>query len=191
MKKISIAVAGLAALALATPAFAHSGLPGHTHGFLNGLLHPVSGADHLLVMIGVGVWSALAMPASRVFLAPVAFVLAMLAGAAAGIAGSSFGAVEAGIAVSVAAIGVMILTRVKVPAAVAALLIGAFGVLHGYAHGAEAEGGIAAYMAGFALVTAMLHVTGIGLGRWLASSRTVTGAAGAAIALAGFSLLVS
>ncbi len=190
MKKSSIVLALLAA-ALATPAFAHSGMPGHTHGFLNGLLHPVGGVDHTLAMLGVGLWSALAMPANRVFVAPAAFVAAMLAGAAAGIAGAPFVAVEAGIALSVLAIGLMILSRVKAPIAAAAAVIGAFGVMHGYAHGAEAEGGVAAYMAGFALTTAALHLAGIGLGRWLADSRIATGAAGAAMALAGLTLLIA
>jgi urease accessory protein len=190
MRKISIALAGLA-IALATPALAHSGAPGHTHGFLNGLLHPVGGLDHTLAMLGVGLWSALAMPANRVLIAPAAFVAAMLAGALAGVAGAPFVAVEAGIALSVLAIGLMIAARVKTPLVAAALIIGAFGVMHGYAHGAEAEGGVAAYMAGFALTTAALHLTGIGLGRWLAHSRIATGAAGAAMALAGLSLLIA
>jgi urease accessory protein len=191
MKRITIIAAGVAALAFAGPALAHSGAEGHTHGFLNGLGHPLTGLDHVLAMLGVGVWSALAMPANRVLLAPVAFVAAMLLGAMAGIAGVAFSSVEAGIAVSVIAIGVMILSRIKVPAALAVLAIGAFGVMHGYAHGAEAEGGIAAYMAGFTLTTATLHLTGIGLGRWLTDSTLVTRAAGAAMALAGVSLLIA
>ncbi len=190
MKKISIAVAGLAIVALTAPAFAHSGLPGHTHGFANGLLHPVGGLDHVLAMLGVGLWSALAMPRNRVLLAPLAFVAAMLAGAGAGIAGLPLFAVEAGIALSVVAIGLMIAARVKVPAAVAAIVIGGFGAMHGYAHGVEADGGILAYMAGFTLTTATLHLTGIGLGSWLANFRTVTGLAGGAMALAGLSLLI-
>ncbi len=189
MRKSSIAFAGLAAVALAAPAFAHSGLPGHTHGFLNGLSHPVCGLDHVLAMIGVGVWSALAMPANRVLLAPIAFVVAMLAGATAGIAGVSFAAVEAGMAISVVAMGLLIVSRLRLPGAAAALLIGAFGVMHGYAHGAEAEGTVLVYMAGFTLTTATLHLAGIGFGRGLLNSRAVTWAAGGSMALAGISLL--
>jgi urease accessory protein len=191
MKRITIIAAWVTALALAGPAFAHSGGEGHTHGLLNGLQHPITGVDHVLAMLGVGIWSALAMPANRVLLAPFAFIAAMLAGAAAGIAGVAFSSVEAGVAVSVVAIGLMILSRIRVPAALAAILIGAFGVMHGYAHGAEAEGGIAAYMAGFTITTATLHLTGIGLGRWLANSTLATRTAGAAMALAGVSLLVA
>ncbi len=84
----------------------------------------------------------------------------------------------------------MIVTRIEVPVALAALLIGAFGVMHGYAHGAEAEGGVLAYMAGFTLTTAALHLTGIGIGRLLVNSTLAARAAGAAMAIAGFGLLV-
>ena len=164
---------------------------GHTHGLLNGLAHPITGLDHVLAMLGVGIWSALAMPANRVLVAPLAFVATMLLGAAAGVAGVSFAAVEAGIAISVIAIGLMIVSAHEVPAALAALLIGAFGAMHGYAHGAEAQGGILAYMAGFTLTTAALHLTGIGLGRSLAKSKLAARAAGAAMAIAGFGLLIA
>jgi len=189
MKKSSIVLA-LAAAALATPALAHTGDAAHTHGFMNGLAHPVTGVDHVLAMLGVGIWSALVMPANRVLIAPLAFVAAMLAGAGLGVSGIAFPGVEVGIALSVIAIGLLITFRVGVPVALAAALIGAFGVMHGYAHGAEAEGGILAYMAGFTLTTATLHVAGIGVGRWLLASRWVSGATGAAMALAGVSLLV-
>jgi urease accessory protein len=191
MKKTLMALAGLATVVLAAPAFAHSSLPGHTHGLTNGLLHPVGGLDHVLAMLGVGLWSVLAMPRHQVWLAPFAFVAAMLGGGGAGIAGLPLFAVEAGIALSVVAIGVMIAARAKVPAALAAILIGAFGAMHGYAHGVEAEGGILAYMAGFTLTTAALHLTGIGLGQQLAGLRTATSLAGGAMAIAGVSLLVA
>ena len=189
MKKITIAAALLAAAALATPALAHPGLPGHAHGFLNGLLHPVGGLDHLLAMIGVGFWSALLVGGAQVFLAPAGFVLAMLAGAALGV--NSLYAVETGIALSVVALGLLILGRIKLPLVVSVILIGCFGALHGYAHGSEASGNIAAYMAGFALTTATLHVLGIGLGRTLAGLPFATVAAGALMTAAGASLLIS
>lgn len=189
MRKSSIVAAAAVAAVLATPAFAHPGLPGHTHGFVNGLLHPVSGLDHLLAMLGVGVWSALVMKGQRVLLAPVAFVCAMLAGAVLGVNGIEIPAAEAGIAISVIAIGLFVLARVELPAALAAAVIGAFGVMHGYAHGAEATGNIAAYMAGFTITTASLHLAGIGLGRAFISRRLLTQLAGAAMTLAGISLL--
>ncbi len=190
MKKITIAAA-LAAAAFATPAFAHSGIPGHAHGFLNGLAHPVGGLDHMLAMIGVGLWSALLVRGAKVFFAPAAFVLAMLGGAALGLYGVPLYAVETGIAISVIALGLLIAGRIQPPLAASVALIGCFGVLHGYVHGGEATGDIAAYMAGFALTTAALHLAGIALGRTFASLKLATAAAGAFMALAGAGLLIS
>jgi len=48
----------LAVLFLPTLAQAHPGLPGHTHGFANGLAHPLTGLDHVCAMIAVGLWAA-------------------------------------------------------------------------------------------------------------------------------------
>jgi urease accessory protein len=190
MKKLSIGVVALASIALAAPAFAHSGMPGHTHGFVNGLAHPLSGLDHMLAMLGVGIWSALAMKGSRVLLAPAAFVLAMLAGAGLGLSGAPLPAVETGIAFSVAVIGLLIFGRVSLPVLGAAIVIGAFGILHGYAHGVEAQGNAAAYIAGFTLATAALHLAGIGMGRSLLGLNLAARAAGGVMAAAGIGMLV-
>ncbi len=190
MRKLSIGAVALSAVALATPAFAPSGMQGHMHGFVNGLMHPVSGLDHLLAMIGVGIWSALIVRGSRVLLAPAAFMLAMLAGAGLGMGGVPLPAVETGIALSVVVLGLLISGRVGMPAAAAALIIGAFGMLHGYAHGSEAEGSAAAYVAGFTITTAALHLAGIGAGRSLASICLSARTAGGLMALAGLGMLV-
>ncbi len=190
MRKRSIGLAALASIALAAPAFAHPGLPGHAHGFANGLAHPLSGLDHLLAMLGVGVWSALALKRSRVLLAPAAFLLAMLAGAGAGIAGAPLPAVETGIALSVAALGLLIYGRVTLPALAAVMVTGAFGILHGYAHGVEAQGGAVAYMAGFSMTAMALHLAGIAAGRSLLGLNLGAKVAGGLLAVAGLGLLV-
>lgn len=188
-------IAGLAAAAVvvgAAPALAHVGLPGHEHGgFAAGLAHPVSGLDHLLAMLSVGIWSALATRggAGRLWLAPAAFVFAMLLGAVAGHAGIALPLVETGIAVSVVVLGLMIAARVELPALVGAGLVALFAIYHGHAHGAEATGAIAAYMAGFALTTAMLHVTGIGLGLLLTRTRLTAAVVGGLVAAVGAGLL--
>jgi urease accessory protein len=187
MKKISIAA--LTAVALAALAFAHAGF-GHPW-FVNGLRHPVCGPDHVLAMMGVGVWSALAMPANRVLFAPIAFAAAILAGATAGIDGVPFAGVEAGMAISVVAMGLMILAGVKLPATVAALLIGAFGIMHGYTHGAEVDGAILAYVIGFMLIGVAMHLAGVSIDRGVVKSRAVTSVTGCATAAAGISLLVA
>ncbi len=188
MNKIKIAALG--AVALAALLFAHAGVSGHA-GFVNGLRHPVCGPDHVLAMIGAGVWTALALPANRMLLAPLAFAAAILTGTAAGITGVPFAGVEAGMAISIVAMGLMLFAGVKLPAALAAILIGAFGMMHGYLHGAVVDGAILAYVIGFTLTAAVLQLAGSGIGRGFVNWRTVTSVAGGATAAAGISLLVA
>jgi urease accessory protein len=194
MKSIDkvLGVAGAALVLASAPAWAHVGQAGHQHsGFLAGLAHPVGGLDHLLAMLAVGIWSALASRGDmrKASAAPAAFVAAMLLGALAGHAGLSLPLVETGIAVSVLALGLLIAARIELPALVGAGLVALFAIWHGHAHGAETTGAIAAYMAGFALTTTALHVAGIGLGVALARVRIAASLTGGIIAAAGAYLL--
>ncbi|MGB0083773.1 MAG: HupE/UreJ family protein [Rhodomicrobiaceae bacterium] len=181
-----------AALILATPAFAH---PGHgaIHSFSAGLAHPISGADHLLTMVAVGLWAALAAP--RLFwVAPGGFMSGMLLGGLAGMAGLVLPSVELIIACSVILFGVLALFNIKAPIAIAFGVAAFFGAAHGIAHGAElpAGGGTLQYAAGFLLATSALHTIGVSFG--LLSQRfnvvRLGQAAGGAVAAAGVALLV-
>lgn len=190
-----ITLSALAAFAAGTaPAFAHVGVPGHEHGgLLAGLTHPVGGLDHMLAMLAVGIWSAVAAKndRSKLWVAPAAFVAAMLVGATAGYTAMPLPLVETGIALSVAVLGLLILARVELSTLAGAGLVALFAVYHGHAHGAEASGSIAAYMAGFALTTASLHFAGIGLGSAILRLRFATPVLGGAIAAAGAYLLAA
>lgn len=158
--------AGLAALtcALAAPAFAHTGHP-EGSGFSAGLLHPLLGADHLATMVAVGLWAAF-LGGRAVLALPIAFPVAMAAGAGLGTAGLSLPALEAGIAASVLVIGLCAALALRAPVWLASGAVGIFALYHGAAHGAEmpASAYWASYAAGFLLATAMLHVAGLGLG---------------------------
>ncbi len=183
------------ALAVAAPALAlaHTGAGGaHTHAnFASGLLHPLGGADHLAAMVAVGVWSALAV--RPVWVAPLAFVAMLVLGALAAFAGWQVPAVEPMIAASLLAVGLLVALRVRLPAAAAVALTGAFAFFHGAAHGTELAGGPGAWpvLAGMTLGTALLHAAGIGLGEWVLRRRRWLGAlAGAAVALLGSALLL-
>ena len=176
----------LALLALATPALAH---PGTGHGSLAGFAHPLLGLDHVAAMLAVGLWAA--MVGGRALWAwPLAFVGLMLAGAGLALVGIGLGGVELGIYASVLVLGGAIALRVAPTAFVGAVLVGALALFHGHAHGAEmpAGAGIAAYAAGFALATAVLHALGSRLGRALAGGppwrARLAGGAVAAVGLA-------
>lgn len=149
-------------LATASPTFAH---PGHGD---SGFLHPLTGYDHLLAMIGAGMWAALLAtrrPAAA-YLVPTAFLTMMAAGAAAGFAGIKLPLAEAGVLASVFMLGGLIMAAVRVPIATAMVVVGWFAVLHGYAHAIETPpDNPGEYMLGFLTATALLHAVGLGLGR--------------------------
>jgi len=189
MTRISVRI-GAAVLAFGAPslAFAHPGL--HASGFSAGLAHPVTGLDHLLAMVAVGVWAAALGGAAR-WIVPAAFVALMALGALLGVNAAGLPAVEHMVAASVVALGLLIAFRAKLPAAWAAALVGLFALFHGYAHGAEAPQGmsLAIFGVGFMAMTAGLHIAGLGVGTLLRDG-IVQRLAGALTAAAGVALAV-
>lgn len=181
---------GLAAILLvaaAMPAYAHVGI-GTTTSFTAGFTHPLSGLDHMTVMIAVGLWGAL-KGGKAIWAWPAAFVGVMLAGAVLGMAHVPVPFVEPGILASVVALGLLVALAVDLPVSAGVAIIGLFALFHGHAHGTEVPentGGLE-YMAGFAVATALLHAVGIaaalGLGMRFRGLARVAGAACAAIGL--------
>lgn len=156
----TICLAAVALLA-AGPALAH---PGHE---ASGFLHPFSGLDHLLAMVGVGLWAALWAGRKPVIsvAVPSAFLAMMAIGAAAGFAGIKLPLVEATVLASVFVIGGLIIGAVRLPVAWAMALVGLFALFHGYAHAVEAPPtGAGSYILGFLVATALLQGVGLALG---------------------------
>ena len=89
-----------------TAALAHTG-EDVAGGLRAGLIHPISGLDHVLAMVAVGLWGAQLGPPA-LWLLPVTFPVVMAVGGALGIAGVPMPAVEVGIAVSAIALGAMV-----------------------------------------------------------------------------------
>jgi len=179
--------AGLAALASATPALAHV-QEGQTQGLVNGLLHPISGLDHVLAMVSVGLWGAQLGPPA-VWLLPVTFPMVMAVGGFLGLVGIHVPGVEIGIALSVLLLGLMVSLEGKPALVAAAVLVGAFAIFPGHAHGTELPPGQSGlmYSLGFVVATGALHGLGIAIGavhRW-PIGRVALRAAGAVAALAG------
>jgi urease accessory protein len=128
-------------------------------------MHPFSGLDHLLAMICVGLWGAFLGP-PLIHALPVIFPAIMVGGAALGMLGVPVPPVEIGIALSVLVLGACIALAVQAPVWAASLIVAAFSVFHGYAHGKELPSAAdpIGYSAGFTLATGLLHVFGIGIG---------------------------
>lgn len=186
----------LAAASVLTPvaALAHTGA-GDTHGVVHGFMHPVTGLDHVLAMVAVGILAAL-LGGRAIWLVPASFVALAAVGGLLGVQGVPVPFVEFGISASVVLLGLAIALQARLPLGWTVGLVGLFGLYHGYAHGAEmpADASGFAYGAGFLAATAMLHIAGIGLGLGIAhmarrSATRFAQAGGTAIALAGIVLL--
>jgi urease accessory protein len=182
--RIAARIAGfavvLAGLAVTLPAAAHPGHP--DSGFAAGLLHPLTGLDHLLALLAVGLWSR--QQRHGAVLPPV-FLVLMALGAAGAAAGLVLPALETSIAATVLLLGGFVacapgLQR-RLPPQLPAVVVGCCGFLHGLAHGQELAG--AASGAGFLLASAALMMLGALPGARLRRM------AGAAIGAAGLCLL--
>jgi urease accessory protein len=182
-----------AAFALVSPAFAHE-QGGVAGGLASGLLHPLTGIDHMVAMVAVGIWGAqLGDPA--IWLLPVTFPLVMAAGGVLGVLHVPLPAPDLAIALSALVLGIAVAIRARVTLAAAAGVVGVFAIFHGHAHGVELPRAAnpLAYGAGFVIATGTLHLCGIALGalsRWPAGARLIQGL-GAAIAATGSYFLVS
>ena len=196
LTSLAVLMAVTAALVL-TPviALAH---PGHvnSNGMAHGFIHPVTGIDHVLAMVAVGVIAA-QIGGRAIWLVPLSFMTVMAFAGALGMAGIQLPFAEVGIALSVVVLGLAITFSLRVSMLAAMALVGFFALFHGYVHGVEMPTAVSAlaYAAGFVAGTALLHAIGLGLGLWFGSEggrlrHRVAQAGGGAMALFGATILV-
>lgn len=146
-------------------ALAHAG-HGEAPAWASGLLHPLSGIDHLLSMVGVGIWAS-ASPAGRRWAVPAAALLALVLGVAWGAAGSTLPGLEGLLAATLLLMGGLLTAAPGVRLLLAGPAVVAMAGLHGFAHGAEMLPGTAFgnYVLGLAVASLALQLSGMGLGR--------------------------
>lgn len=163
-KRHSILAVALLATLWAQLAFGHV-LQGESSGFVTGFLHPISGADHVLAMVAVGLWGA-QLGAPAIWVLPMAFPLVMAMGGMLGFLGVPIPGVEYGIAASAIVLGAAVAFEVRPALVIAALVVGCFAIFHGHAHGTELPPGQSAllYSMGFVVATGCLHAVGIAMG---------------------------
>ena len=153
-----------------------------------GFLHPVTGIDHVVAMVAVGLWGAVLGPPA-IWLLPVAFPMVMAFGGLLGLLAVPLPGVETGIALSALVLGVLVMFQTRLPLVLTFLLVGLFALFHGFAHGIELPEGADAllFSLSFVVATGLLHLVGIALGevrRW-AWGPSVLKLAGAVIAAVG------
>jgi len=166
-------------------------LPGSSHGFQDGFLHPLTGWDHLLAMIAVGLWAA-QHRGRAVWLIPASFMGVMLLGGILGVAGVQLPGAELAIAISVLALGALVATMTRFTPSLSMTLVGLFALFHGYAHGHEmpAAAGALPFSVGFVLATALLHGAGLAIGLGFQKQPRVLRWAGASIAASSICFFV-
>lgn len=191
-RKLLFCLPALLVLAAAVPAQAHIiGAPGG--GWTQGFSHPFSGLDHILAMVAVGIWAAQA-GRPTLWVLPVVFPLAMAAGGLLGFVGLPVPGIEAGIAASVLALGLLIAFQAKPPLALSIALVALFALFHGHAHGTELPlvASPLLYGLGFLLATGLLHLVGIGIGHVarLPAGMRMARVGGSVIAAVGVALFI-
>lgn len=191
MKTTKFLIYSLLLVILSSAANAHE-TAGVAGGFISGFLHPIFGWDHVVAMVAVGLWGAfLGNPA--IWILPVVFPLVMAFGGALGVLDIPVPAVETGIAASAVVLGAMVAFAIRPPIVIAAVIVGAFAIFHGHAHGTELPNSAnpLSYSVGFVISTGLLHLSGIAFGylvRW-PSGKVAVQAGGGLIALAGVGFL--
>jgi urease accessory protein len=179
----------LAALLLASPAFAHMD-PAEHGSIAAGFTHPLFGLDHVLAMIVVGLWAA-QIGGWAIWSVPLGFVSAMLAGFLASLAGVPLPVVEPVILASSVILGLLVALAVQPKTHWAMLTVAGFALFHGHAHGSElGAAGALPYGAGFLMATIVLHAFGTLIGASLQRFQLPLRILGGGTALAGVILAV-
>ncbi len=186
-----------ACLALAPGvAFAHPGLGPHA-GLALGFIHPLTGADHILAMVAVGILAA-TLGGRALWALPLAFLAVVAFGGELGISGVRLPLVELVIALSVVIMGLAVALPRQCSLPACLMMVGSFALYHGYAHGTEMAQTVSAvrFVLGFVIATGMLHAIGIGLGIGVTflsrtGARFACSVAGLTIATVGIGLLIS
>lgn len=170
---------------------AHPGHAGATDQMLfTGLLHPLTGTDHLLAMLAVGLWAATGDTSRRAAIGiPLTFLVLLFVGAMAGMGIADIPAIEPMIIASLLVLGLLLASRITTPPWAGPVLVGAFALFHGIAHGAELVpgGSAAAYVAGFMLSTLALLLSGLGIG-WVLRNKALWMTRLAGLGIAGYGL---
>lgn len=157
-RPICFALAGCVLSSLmATTAAAHGDHGASTSPFLDGLLHPLTGWDHLLVIILTGAFAACLRGRSQLAV-PAVFTTMMLAGFVAMRFLAPFAPLESMIMLSLFGMAALLFVPDRV-GGTAVLFVGAFGTIHGMAHGVEAPSlGALPFAIGMVTATGLLQL---------------------------------
>ena len=148
-----------ASLLITAPAMAHTGHE-TVSGLMAGILHPLTGLDHLLAMLAIGCWAAM-QPAGMKKVVPLSFSLFLAGGFALALTGTVMPLIESTIAASLLVAGLLMATAIRLPVSVTLILTSLFALAHGQAHGLETgAASILLFGAGFIMTSTLLQFAG-------------------------------
>ncbi|HYV72460.1 MAG TPA: HupE/UreJ family protein [Pseudolabrys sp.] len=138
-------------------------------GMLSGLGHPIIGLDHFAAVVAVGCIAAMHSAGAALV---IAFIVSMMAGVALHLNGATVPAAEILVALSVIALGVLMLGRRQMSAISALVLFALVGLVHGYALGESIYGAeqtpLYAYLLGLAVIQSAIALVAMAVARSVA-----------------------
>ena len=147
------------ALVASAAAFAHAGHAG-AGGFAAGLLHPLTGLDHLAVLLAVGLLAG-GTGGRAAWALPVAFLSTMAVTATLTATGAAVGWAEYGVWASLLAAVAALAFGIRGPVIISVAAVAVFAAFHGVVHGAEAVADARAqFLAGVLLAAGGLQAAG-------------------------------
>ena len=155
----------LTALMSATAVQAHSGA---TIGA--GFLHPISGLDHLLALLAVGIWAGRS-GSKLIWQVPSLFITFTLLGAAITMHGLTLPGIQTVVFSSVAIFFVLAAISVRLSARTAGIVTAMFALFHGAAHGTMTGAAPLSFVAGFIAASIVVLVVGVIVGTALKGQR--------------------
>lgn len=131
-------------------------------GFVGGLIHPITGSDHILTMLAVGLWMSQVRSRLAYFM-PLGFVFFMLMGCGLTLIPIEIAHAEAIMALSVVTLGGLLVLGNKVSLSLGTLIVAIVAVFHGYVHAYDMwlDANAVSYTAGFAVATLALVSAGV------------------------------
>ncbi len=179
-------------LVLPRLAMAHAGHDHGDGGLAAGFAHPLTGLDHLIAMLAIGLWAS-QLGGPSVVMLPVTFVSVMLVGAVASMYGLNLPLVEPVIVASLLVVGLLVACAAKLPMSAGIVITAAFAFFHGAAHGQETgEASPLLFAIGALLATILLHIIGVMLGSMLKAkaSELAVRIIGSTVAAAGLLMMI-
>lgn len=133
--------------------------------FIHGFIHPLSGIDHFLGILAIGLW-ATQNKQLACWILPAIFLFMMIIGSILTLYIQPVQWIRFAIAISIFVLGLGIAFTIKLPLFASTTIIALFGLFHGYSHSNMLSHDISfiKYGIGFIIATIILHLISISIG---------------------------